>query len=78
MKLIDWLESNSVTIPAFAQMLGEGVETVRHWVKGRRVPRPDRMVKIVMVTRGEVTANDFFTHVSSSESTRRSAISESV
>jgi transcriptional regulator with XRE-family HTH domain len=59
MRLQDYLASNSLSRADFAQQIGVSVESVRRYLNGR-VPEPSVMGKIIWVTDGEVTANDFF------------------
>ncbi len=60
MKLADWMTETGTTIPQLAEGTGEGVETCRLWVKGKRTPRKEAMVKLFAFTDGKVSANDFF------------------
>lgn len=60
MKLADWMTKTGTTIPQLAEGTGEGVETCRLWVKGKRTPRKEAMSKLFAFTDGKVSANDFF------------------
>lgn len=60
MKLADWMIQTGTTVPQLAAGTGEGVETCRLWVKGRRIPRRDKMARLHEFTKGAVTPNDFF------------------
>jgi transcriptional regulator with XRE-family HTH domain len=59
MKLKDWRLHNSLTQQQAAEMLGFAQSAVARYEAGR-VPRPSQMQKIIAVTAGAVTANDFF------------------
>jgi DNA-binding transcriptional regulator YdaS (Cro superfamily) len=59
MKLSAYLASAGLSESAFAAMLEVNPKAVRHWIRALRTPRPEQMQKIVAVTRGAVTPNDF-------------------
>jgi DNA-binding transcriptional regulator YdaS (Cro superfamily) len=61
MKLADYLASEKIDELTFATKLGVSAKAVRHWLDGKRHPRPLQMRAIVRVTKGAVSPNDFFT-----------------
>jgi hypothetical protein len=61
MQLIDYLIREKLTFTAFAALVGsKHARTVERYAKGDQIPGREMMVRIVDVTAGEVTANDFF------------------
>lgn len=60
MHLRTYLETNKVTIPAFAGAIGVTVQAVHRYVNGERKPRPEVMDKIKAATKGNVQPNDFY------------------
>jgi transcriptional regulator with XRE-family HTH domain len=60
MKLSDFMELKRLNDAEFARQLGRSTAAVWHYRKGSRIPRPDTMARIVALTNGAVTANDFF------------------
>jgi DNA-binding transcriptional regulator YdaS (Cro superfamily) len=60
MKLSDYLAATKIDELTFATKLGVSAKAVRHWLDGKRHPRPLQMRAIVRATGGAVTANDFF------------------
>ena len=58
MLLADYLTSEEITIPDFADLVGRSPEGVRLWVKGQRMPGTVDIVKIHQITNGQVCAND--------------------
>jgi DNA-binding transcriptional regulator YdaS (Cro superfamily) len=61
MKLADYLATAKIDELTFAGMLGVSPKAVRHWLGGKRHPRPLQMRAIVRATKGAVSPNDFFT-----------------
>ena len=60
MKLHDYLkQSETHDEEAFAAACGVSVSCVRKWRYGDRLPRSRHLMKILAVTGGRVTANDF-------------------
>jgi predicted transcriptional regulator len=59
MKLADYLKKENLSQGKFAKIMGVPQPTVFNWVHGR-IPHVDFLPKIFLVTRGEVTANDFY------------------
>lgn len=62
MTLIDYLRTNGLTYTAFAGEVGVSVEAVRRYARGKRLPRPAIMERIVEATDGAVTVQDFYNH----------------
>ena len=60
MKLQDFLNSQGLTRGEFADQVGTTAEAVRLWLTDQRMPKRKSMEKIVALTNGVVTANDFF------------------
>lgn len=60
MKLTDWLELKDKSPYWLAPKLGVEPATVYRWIDGTRFPRREAIEKIVALTNGAVTANDFF------------------
>lgn len=63
MNLREYLTTQSLTIPAFAELIGVKVQSVHRYVNGERVPRREVMDKIQAATGGKVQPNDFFAKV---------------
>ncbi|MBP2299629.1 XRE family transcriptional regulator [Azospirillum picis] len=59
MTLDDWLTRTATKEEAFAALIGTSQAAVNRYRRGRRVPRPLVMARIVAATAGAVTANDF-------------------
>ena len=60
MKLREYLMSNRITHREFGKMIGAHSKEVGAYTTGGRMPRPERMKRIAEVTKGAVTANDFY------------------
>lgn len=60
MKLSAWLSENKVSQQAFADAIGSSQSQVARFAAGTRIPNRGAMAKIVRVTDGAVTANDFY------------------
>ena len=60
MKLVDHLSREGKTPAAFAGEIGTTVMAVYRYLSGKRIPTPEVMARIVAVTGGQVTANDFY------------------
>jgi DNA-binding transcriptional regulator YiaG len=59
MKLQTYLHKKKLTHEQFANMAGVSGQSVRNWISG--IKKPTRhLQKIVEITGGKVTANDFF------------------
>ena len=59
MRLDDWIAQRGITREAFAALIDVEAPTVTRYANGDRVPRPRIMRRIIEVTEGQVTANDF-------------------
>lgn len=59
--LNDWLIANDIERKDFAKKLGVSTAALGRYCIGERIPERAVMVKIMKLTRGEITANDFFT-----------------
>lgn len=55
-----YLKNNNITQKDFAELLGVDKMTLWRYVQGTRIPKPKIMQKIFELTKGEVTANDFY------------------
>lgn len=60
MRLDVYLISVGKTVAAAAEELGYGHETVRMWVRGKRIPRAAAMADIKRWSCDKVTATDFY------------------
>lgn len=60
MKLGPYLELQKLTLGAFGKSIGVTRQAVCRYVAGDRIPDRYTMSKIMAVTRGAVTANDFY------------------
>ena len=59
MKLGTYLSENGITHADFAARIGTSQAAVTRYVLEQRTPRPDVISRIMSITSGEVTANDF-------------------
>ena len=59
MQLTQYLENSATPVAEFARQIGVDQVTVYRWCKGKRFPR-EHIRLIAEVTKGSVTANDFF------------------
>ena len=59
MTLRDYLKKHNISVAEFATTLGVAYENVFRWCDGSRKPRLKTMLKIVEITRGEVTIESF-------------------
>ncbi|MCU0892460.1 MAG: helix-turn-helix transcriptional regulator [Sandarakinorhabdus sp.] len=59
-KLRTWRLAQSQSVGALAAQMGVTVQAWYDWEKRRRVPHRDLMPKLVKLTKGAVTANDFY------------------
>lgn len=59
MKIKDFLKEEEITQKQFAEMVGCSQGLVAMWCNGM-IPRADMMTKILIATKGKVTANDFY------------------
>ncbi len=60
MKLARFLIAHQMTPAAFARLIGVTRNAVHRYVRGERMPAPEVMERIVQVTEGAVTPNDFY------------------
>lgn len=60
MKLADYLKENKILKHAFAEQIGCAPSTISRLLSGKHVPDRETMTKIIEVTGGAVTPNDFF------------------
>jgi transcriptional regulator with XRE-family HTH domain len=59
MRLAEYLADRDLSDGAFAEMIGVEPQTVHRYKSGKRFPRQRVLSKILEVTNGAVTANDF-------------------
>lgn len=59
MTLAEFMKANSLTDVLLAEQLNCSAGAVRKWLYGERIPRAEQMRKIVELTAGSVTPNDF-------------------
>ena len=60
MRLADWLKSFDGGVKGFADQIGVHFTNVYRYLAGVRMPRPGVMQRIAAVTKGAVTAADFY------------------
>ncbi len=60
MKLRRWMTREKVTYMAMSDRIGRSHSVVQRYCTGERIPGRDAMVKIYVVTNGEVQPNDFY------------------
>ena len=60
MKIKDFLSDEKITQEQFAEMVGVSQATVSRWCDGFQKPASSLMTKILIATKGKVTANDFY------------------
>ena len=60
MRLGDYLATNKISATEFASRIDATQAAVSRYVTGKRIPEPAIMAKIVQVTDGAVTPNDFY------------------
>lgn len=60
MKLGPWRRENKLTIGRLAEKLARSDMTVSRYCNERRIPEPETMRRIYVVTQGEVQPNDFY------------------
>lgn len=63
MQLSDFLELYPGGASRFAGAIGVSYQAVWRYLAGERIPAPDVMVRIKEVTKGAVTADDFYGEV---------------
>jgi predicted transcriptional regulator len=60
MFLENYIKDNGLTYESFGKLIGVSDAAVSRYVKGKRKPKPSIMSKIIKITQGKVTANDFY------------------
>ena len=60
MTLSEYLETNSLTLEAFGELIGRDKSTVSLLRRGKTKPDRETVDRIHRATDGQVTANDFF------------------
>jgi transcriptional regulator with XRE-family HTH domain len=60
MTLTEYLHANKLTASEFARQMGVSPQAVHRYCDGDRLPRKSEMEKILELTDGVVTPNDFF------------------
>jgi hypothetical protein len=60
MTLEEYLAQSKQDRFQFARLIGRSPEAVRRYLKGHRTPDRGTMARILLVTEGQVTPNDFF------------------
>ena len=72
MKLDHWLRLNRISTTKFGEMIDVSQPSVHRYARGGRVPIPKIMRRIMRVTKGQVTPNDWYEDdASASQKTRR-------
>ena len=61
MRLADYLKQEKSNSRIFAEEVGASQSAVIKWIYGKRFPRHHHLKRILQVTDGKVTANDFYT-----------------
>jgi len=59
MQLITYLEENKISQRSFAKMIGVQPLAVNRYIKGKRTPKPEILLRIEHATEGKVTIRDF-------------------
>jgi hypothetical protein len=67
MMLETWMIKNELTDMELSKKIGVTHSAVRKWRVGIRIPRPKQVARILEVTNGQVTANDFVKNYSKGE-----------
>lgn len=60
MKPADWRNSTGISQQALAEEFGVDFRTIWRWENGKRLPRKAEMERWFVLSRGEVTPNDFY------------------
>ena len=60
MKLKDYLKKNKITGKEFARLIDVSEVTVSGYVRGKGIPSNEVFERILDITKGEVTPNDFY------------------
>jgi len=57
-----YLDQHGISVERFRREVGASRRTtVYRWLRGERIPAPGYMARIIDLTDGAVTANDFYT-----------------
>lgn len=59
MKLKTWIKAEGISDAEFARRLGVNPTQVSRWLAGKVRPDWDYLKKIILITRGQVSADDF-------------------
>lgn len=60
MQLRSYIEGRDIDVGDFAASIGVSRQSVWRYIHGERLPRRDVMARIAKVTKGRVTALDFY------------------
>ncbi len=60
MTLAEFLETRQIKSSAFAVRLEVPASTVHRWLRGKRLPSSESLIKIEKATGGQVKVGDFF------------------
>ena len=60
MKLKEYIETNHLTIESMSEICGISYTTFVKWAYEKRIPSKNYMQQIYKVTKGNVSANDFY------------------
>lgn len=60
MKLGDWMRQKDMTDEGLSNLLGISRPAVTLYRNGKRIPKREIMASLTKVTKGKVTANDFY------------------
>jgi transcriptional regulator with XRE-family HTH domain len=64
MTLKEYLKKEKLSVKKFSKKYNFSSGTLSKWIYGERFPRPDSLIKINRITKGEVTPNDFTQQIS--------------
>jgi transcriptional regulator with XRE-family HTH domain len=67
MDIRTYLTKNGLSRADFARIIGVSEVSVTRYIGGQRMPKPDVMAKIMSVTGGVVTANDFVAEIATED-----------
>lgn len=62
MKLADYLKCHDLSAADFAERISVHETTVYRYLRGERIPNRDTLERILGETKGQVSANDFFSY----------------
>ena len=60
MELKEFLQTEDVAVPAFAEEMGVRPWTIYRYIRKERKPTEEQMAKIYKLTNGKVAPNDWF------------------